>query len=41
MNYCVLLLLLNLVLGLILYLNYYHALSVLLDYLLLMIRLLC
>jgi hypothetical protein len=41
MNYWVVLLLLYLVLGLILYLNLEHALSVLLDYLLLMIRLLC
>jgi hypothetical protein len=39
MNYWVVLLLLYLVLGLRLYMNYDHALSLLLDYLLPMIRL--
>jgi hypothetical protein len=41
MNYWVVLLLLYLVLGLMLYMNYDHALSLLLDYLLFMTRLLC
>jgi hypothetical protein len=41
MNYCVVLLLLYLVLVLMLYLNYDHTLSLLLDYLLFMIKLFC
>jgi hypothetical protein len=41
MNYWVVLLSLYLILGLILYLNYDHTLSLLLEYLLVMIRLLC
>jgi hypothetical protein len=41
MNYWVVLLLLYLVLGLMVYMNYDHDLSLLLDYLLFMIKLLC